>query len=477
MNTTDAYFDDWQERQNAAEAMIPIIGDLHRRLGANVKLFGRTLVQKDAIEILKMHKAARSLLERELSCVDSLTILKQLQTLELAPSRIDLGKLNAATSNLEVGARQSHVEDALSSICGNKNSKPLRPKDVVLYGFGRIGRLLARILVDRTGGGAMFRLRAIVVRPPKAPDLHKRASLLLRDSVHGPFRGYIEVDEKENALVVNGNLIRIIYAQNPEAVDYTQYGIEDAMLIDNTGIWRDEESLGRHLKAKGVGKVLLTAPGKGNVPNIVYGVNDENAMEKGPILSAASCTTNAVVPVLKAVLDQYGIESGHLESCHSYTNDQNLIDNYHAKARRGRGAALNMVLTETGAAKAAEKALPELKGKLTANAIRVPTPNVSMAVLNLQLERETTTLELNAYLKEQSVFGHLQNQIGYIASPEVVSSDFVGALEAGVVDGENTIVRGKKAVVYVWYDNEYGYSRQVVRLMEQLAGIRFPSVP
>ncbi len=223
--------------------------------------------------------------------------------------------------------------------------------------------------------------------------------------------------------------------------------------------------------------MVLTAPGKGDVPNVVFGVNNELITPAEKIFSAASCTTNAIVPVLKAVNDKFGIETGHVETCHSYTNDQNLIDNYHKKERRGRSAPLNMVITETGAAKAVAKALPELAGKLTGNAIRVPTPNVSLAILNLTLGSETNVAELNSYLRDVSLDSPLQNQIDYTNSPEVVSSDFVGSRHAGVVDSVATIVQGNRCVLYVWYDNEFGYSAQVVRMVQHMAGLELPCFP
>jgi glyceraldehyde 3-phosphate dehydrogenase (phosphorylating) len=322
-----------------------------------------------------------------------------------------------------------------------------------------------------------LRLRAAVVRKGSDDDLIKRASLLRRDSVHGHFNGTIIVDEQENAIIANGNLIRIIYADAPENVDYTAYGIHDAILVDNTGKWRDRQGLGKHLQANGVSQVILTAPGKGDIPNVVYGVNNELLTRDETVFSAASCTTNAIVPVLKAVSDRFGIVNGHVETCHSYTNDQNLIDNYHKKSRRGRGAPLNMVITETGAAKAVAKALPELTGKLTGNAIRVPTPNVSLAILNLTLEKETSVRELNAYLRDASLEGPLQEQIDYTNSPEVVSSDFIGSRYAGVVDSLATIVEGNRCVLYVWYDNEFGYSCQVVRMIDHIAGLKLPVLP
>ena len=216
--------------------------------------------------------------------------------------------------------------------------------------------------------------------------------------------------------------------------------------------------------------MLLTAPGKGAIKNIVHGINDDDIAASDRILSAASCTTNAITPVLKAVDDAYGVVRGHVETVHSFTNDQNLIDNFHSGDRRGRSAALNMVITETGAAKAVAKALPSFAGKLTGSAIRVPTPDVSLAILNLQLERPATRRELNRYLRQVSLTSPLRQQVDYIESPEVVSTDFVGSNRAGIVDGLATIADGTDVVLYVWYDNEYGYSCQVVRVIEAMAG-------
>jgi glyceraldehyde 3-phosphate dehydrogenase len=219
---------------------------------------------------------------------------------------------------------------------------------------------------------------------------------------------------------------------------------------------------------------LLTAPGIG-VPNIVYGVNQKKYdPDKNDIYSAASCTTNAITPILKIINDTLGISHGHLETIHAYTNDQNLVDNMHKKYRRGRAAALNMVITETGAGKAVAKALPELKGKLTSNAIRVPVPNGSLAILNLQLLAKTTKEDLNAILKKYALEGDMVEQIRYSLSNELVSSDIIGTSEPSIYDSEATIVSsdGKNAIVYVWYDNEYGYSHQVMRLAKYIAQVR-----
>ena len=349
----------------------------------------------------------------------------------------------------------------------------MQARDVVLFGFGRIGRIAARELVVQAGKGEQLRLRAIVTRSYSDEDLIKRADLLRNDSVHGPFLGTIIEDFENKALIINGQLIYMIAAKDPSEVDYTTFGIQNALLIDNTGIFRDRDGLGQHLSAKGIAKVLLTAPGKGDVPNIVFGINHLDFSSSETIFSAASCTTNAIVPVLKIIQEVFGIEKGHIETVHSYTNDQNLLDNYHKKYRRGRSAALNMVITETGADKAVSKVFPALEGKLTGNAVRVPTPDVSLAILNLTLNAEVTKPEIEKILKEASLFGDLVEQIEYSISNELVSSDVIGNSHASIIDGPATILSrdGRSLVLYVWYDNEYGYSRQVVRLAKSLAGV------
>ncbi|OQY18949.1 MAG: type I glyceraldehyde-3-phosphate dehydrogenase [Desulfobacteraceae bacterium 4572_35.1] len=474
----EKYFEDWTERLGLAEKMVPILGNLYRHQGININVYGRSIANCTPLQILRAHRFARLILDSEISVRDSYPLLEAISKLDLAPGKIDIGKLTVRYQSQAIGVNvEDFIGQELASLNTGHTSILDEPRDVVLYGFGRIGRLLARILIEQSGGGDKLRVRAAVVRKGGPDDLIKRASLLRRDSVHGRFQGVIKIDHEENAIIANGNMIRIIYADAPESVDYTQYGIKDAIVIDNTGKWRDREGLSKHLQAKGVSKVILTAPGKGDVPNIVFGINNELINSEKNIYSAASCTTNAIVPVLKAVNDKFGIDKGHVETCHSYTNDQNLIDNYHKGNRRGRSAALNMVLTETGAAKAVAKALPELGGKLTGNAIRVPTPNVSMAILNLSLNKETTVDELNTHLRDISLDSPLQDQIDFTKSPEVVSTDFVGSRFAGIVDSLATIVDGNRCVLYVWYDNEYGYSCQVVGLVKEIVGLNLPTLP
>ncbi len=475
----DDFFKDWKEREALAEAMIPMIGKLNRERNVGVYMYGRNVVNRSVIDLMKAHRRVRQVEENELSEFETYPILEALSNLNLGPAHVDLGKLAVKYMKQDEGVSAADfVAQELAGAIGG-NQKPLpEPQDVVLYGFGRIGRLVARLLVEKAGSGDVLRLKAIVVRNGGAAnDLVKRASLLRRDSVHGSFKGTIRVDEETNTLVINGHEVKIIYANSPSEIDYTDYGINNAIIVDNTGVWRDEAGLGQHLKSPGAAKVILTAPGKGDIKNIVYGINNSDITAEDTILSAASCTTNAITPVLKAIMDKYGVKHGHVETVHAYTNDQNLIDNYHKGERRGRSAALNMVITETGAAKAVSKALPELAGKLTGNAIRVPTPNVSMAILNLQLEKGTTVEELNSYMRDIALHSTLQQQIDFTSSPEVVSSDFVGSRYACVFDARATIVEDNTAILYCWYDNEFGYSCQVVRCLEDISGVSFDMYP
>jgi glyceraldehyde 3-phosphate dehydrogenase len=462
------------DRRKATIELIQVLSDLWYDKSIELVLFRNQLIDKSVSEVLGLHDYAGDFIEKQISIFDSVEIAQAIKTLDLPPARLDLGKLtyeyqleNESYSNV-----MAFVSDKLKSA---KDFKGIIPNDVVLYGFGRIGRLLARELMSKTGRGNQLRLRAIVVRGELTETvLEKRASLLRQDSVHGDFNGMVKIDVENKALIINGTTVHMISANNPDEIDYTQYGIENALVIDNTGAFRDKEALGRHTKAKGVSRVLLTAPGQG-VPNIVHGVNHkEYDPEKVSIFSAASCTTNAITPVLKVIQDAYGIVGGHLETIHAYTNDQNLVDNMHKKYRRGRAAALNMVITETGAGKAVAKALPALEGKLTSNAIRVPVPNGSLVVLSLNLEKETSKEDLNNTMKKYALEGDLVEQIRYSTNNELVSSDIIGAAEPAIFDSNATIVTkdGKNVVVYIWYDNEYGYSHQVMRLAKYIAQVR-----
>lgn len=472
------FFADWKKREALAEAIIPLIGRLYRKSNVSLYMYGKRMINQSVTDLMKAHRFVRKVENNEISLFDTFPFVEAISQLSLGPAHIDVGKM--VFRYLKSGNNEDvfeYVKKELADLIGSKQKPIKKPQDIVLYGFGRIGRLVARLLIDKTGGGDVLVLKAIVLRDSKhAEDIVKRAHLLRHDSVHNDFNGTIRVLKDENIMVINGNPVQMIYANSPSEIDYTKYGIKDALIVDNTGVWKDKKGLSAHLRP-GASKVLLTAPAKDGIKNIVYGVNHNEIKKTDKIICAASCTTNAIVPVLKVINEEYGIHNGHVETIHAYTNDQNLIDNFHKGDRRGRSAALNMVLTSTGAAKAVAKVLPELEGKLTGNAIRVPTPNVSMAILKIQLEKETTCDHVKEFLRQKALHSRLQQQIGYTVSTEVVSSDFVGTREACIIDSTATIVDGKSLILYCWYDNEFGYSCQVVRCLEKFAGVEWKYFP
>lgn len=462
------------DRRKACVELIKIVNDLWYDKSIELVIFRNQLLDRNVSDIINLHEYAAKFVGKPINVFDTVEIARAILTSDLPPARIDLGKLT-----FEYHSEGEKYNDALSFVVDKlkdaKNTTNIVPKDVVLYGFGRIGRLLARELMAKIGKGQQLRLKAIVTRDKNDElSLEKRASLLRLDSIHGDFEGSVSVDVENESLIINGSPVRMISAAQPEDIDYTQYGIENALIIDNTGVFKDEEALSRHLKSKGADKVILTAPGKG-VPNIVYGVN-HNAynVDETKIWSAASCTTNAITPVLAALEETLGVIKGHLETIHAYTNDQNLVDNMHKKYRRGRAAALNMVITETGAGSAVAKALPALAGKLTSNAIRVPVPNGSLVVLNLEVGKETSVEGIHEIMKKYALEGELVEQIKYSLNNELVSSDIIGTSAPAIYDSHATIVSadGKNIVLYIWYDNEYGYSHQVIRLAKHVAKVR-----
>ncbi|UJH91172.1 glyceraldehyde-3-phosphate dehydrogenase [Antarcticibacterium sp. 1MA-6-2] len=462
------------DRRRASVEFIKIISDLWYDKSIELVLFRNQLINLNVSDILNLHEYAGAFVEKPISIFDSVEIAQAIKDLDLPPAKLDIGKLT-----YEYHLEDVEYHNAKAFLSGKlkdaRNYKEVTPKDVVLYGFGRIGRLLARELMTRTGKGNQLRLRAIVTRGEiDATVLEKRASLLKSDSIHGDFSGTVTIDMDNSALIINGTTVHMISSEGPEEINYTRYGIENALIIDNTGAFRDQKELSRHLSSKGASKILLTAPGKG-IPNIVHGVNHkEYNPDENDIFSAASCTTNAIAPVLKAIEESLGVVHGHLETIHAYTNDQNLVDNMHNKYRRGRAAGLNMVITETGAGKAVAKALPVLEGKLTSNAIRVPVPNGSLAILNLEVQKATSVAEVNGLMKKYALEGEMVEQIKYSLDNELVSTDIVGSAQPSIFDSKATIAteEGKNIVLYIWYDNEYGYSQQVIRLAKNIAKVR-----
>lgn len=471
----EAELKDWIEHEKAAISLISATGKLWFEKSVELILFRNQLVDRSASQIMNLHLYSKDIVKKPISIMESVQLADEIYKLDICPSRIDIGKLAFEWQQeiKEYPKAADFLKYKLKDFIGKKHT--ITPKDVILFGFGRIGRIAARELTAQAGKGEQLRLRAIVTRGNSTEEIIKRADLLRTDSVHGPFPGTIVEDLEQKALIINGHTVYMIDSKNPEDVDYTKYGIHDALLIDNTGVFRDKEALSRHLKAKGVAKVLLTAPAKGEVPNVVHGVNHETVdVKKDFVFSAASCTTNAIMPVLQVINSTIGIARGHIETVHSYTNDQNLLDNYHAKYRRGRSAALNMVITETGAESALKKVLPELSGKFTANSVRVPTPNVSLAILSMTVNKEVSREDINEIMKDAALNGKLVEQIQYVNSNEFVSTDVIGNPCPSVFDSQATIVGPdkKNIVLYVWYDNEYGYTRQVIRFSKYIAEVR-----
>ena len=440
----------WLTSLSLVESMIPVLGQLGREQNVKVQLAGKSLLADSVTSLMTVFDQYP-----EIDLAQIVSLLNELKDSNATNTVVDLEALIA----------ESELDTILQTSVDSGEQTP-----VVLYGFGRIGRLLTRRMCSIGHTTPSMKLAAIVVRKAGDKDLKKRASLLKFDSVHGTYDGLVKVDAEQQTLIINGQPVKIIYASHPSEVDYQAHGIDGALLVDNTGIWRDHDGLSVHLQRPGIERVVLTAPGK-QMKNIVFGVNDSDIDSQDQILSAASCTTNAITPILSVLENKYGVESGHVETVHAYTNDQNLIDNVHKGDRRGRAAAMNMVITETGAAKAVSKAIPALEGKLSGSAIRVPVINVSIAVLSLNLKAETSVEEINALLKGAAASAELTGQIAYSDAPDAVSSDFIGCENAGILDSQSTKVRGKQATLYVWYDNEYGYSCQVVRLMERLSQV------
>ena len=465
--------DDWINKEKLGINLLNSVGTLMYDKGIELVLFRNQLLEIGVSELMNFFAYANNVVKRETDVATAALLANEMLKMDLSPSKLDIGLLSA--EYLESGATDANafLSDKLSVMLSADNTR-VAPKDVILYGFGRIGRLAARELIKQAGKGQQLRLKAIVVRKLTDAQIIKRADLLRNDSVHGTFKGVVDVDLPTQSIIINGQHIKFIDSGNPEDIDYTIYGIEDALLIDNTGAFTDNEALSHHLQAKGVSKVLLTAPGKG-IPNIVYGINSKELdIDNTAIYSAASCTTNCIAPILHIVENKYGVEKGHLETVHSYTNDQNLLDNMHKKPRRGRSAAINMVITSTGAGNAVTKVIPSLAGKLSANAVRVPTPNVSLAILKLSLNSTTSVNDINATICDAALTGDLVNQIHYQVDPELVSTDIIGDSCCSVFDSNATICteEGKDVVLYVWYDNEFGYTKQVIRLAKYIAKVR-----
>ena len=469
----EAGLKDYVDREKAAVDLMNSVGQLMYAKGVELVFFRNHLLDISGSQVLNLFNYSKNVVQKPIDVFQAADVARALMEVDLAPSKIDIGKLTWEFKQAGGKDVKDFVGTTLKNFIG-QDKHTFNPQDVVLYGFGRIGRIAARELVKQAGKGQQLRLRAIVLRTVNDEEVVKRAALLRNDSVHGAFKGSVIEDLPNKAIWINGQMVKLIAGNNPEDIDYTAHGISNALIIDNTGVFTKRPDLSRHLKAKGVSKVLLTAPGK-EMPNVVYGINHKDLdIENEQLFSAASCTTNAICPILKVIEDNLGVERGHIETVHAYTNDQNLLDNYHKKPRRGRSAAINMVITSTGAGSAVTKAIPSLKDKLTANAVRVPTPNGSLAIMSLSVRKAATREQVNELIRNAALDGELVNQIHYQIDPELVSSDIVGDTCCSVFDSTATIASadGKNIVLYAWYDNEFGYTKQVIRLAKHVTKVR-----
>jgi glyceraldehyde 3-phosphate dehydrogenase len=327
---------------------------------------------------------------------------------------------------------------------------------IAINGFGRIGRMVFRQAIQEDG------LNIVAVNASYPPET--LAHLLKYDTIHGKFEGSVLTEE--DALVVNGKRVQLIAERDPAKLPWKELGVD--IVIEATGKFNSRDKAALHLEA-GAKKVILTAPGKNEDVTIVMGVNDELLdLDRHDVISNASCTTNCLAPVAKVLNDEFGIDSGLMTTVHAYTNDQNNIDNPHKDLRRARAAAESIIPTSTGAAKALSLVLPELKGKLHGMALRVPTPNVSLVDLVVDLNRDVSVEEINdAFIRAAE--GPMKGILGFTTEP-LVSSDFKTDAHSATIDGLTTMVMGdRKVKVLAWYDNEWGYSARVVDLTRKVA--------
>lgn len=325
---------------------------------------------------------------------------------------------------------------------------------IAINGFGRIGRLTFRNLIESD------KVEIVAINDLTAVDM--RAHLLKYDSAHGRFNGTVE--HTENSLIVNGKEITVYAQRDPETLPWAELNID--VVIESTGFFRDAEGMGKHIKA-GAKKVALSAPASGDIKTIVLGVNDGELNADDTMVSNASCTTNCLSPMAKVLDEKFGIENGFMCTIHAYTSDQRIQDAPHSDKRRARAAAVNMIPTSTGAAKAVALVLPQLKGKLDGYAMRVPTITGSATDLTVTLSKEVTAEEVNAAMREAAK-GPLKGILMYTEDP-IVSSDIVGDKHSCIFDAGITSVKGNLVKVLGWYDNEAGYSARLANLVERLA--------
>ncbi|MAX66874.1 MAG: type I glyceraldehyde-3-phosphate dehydrogenase [Bacteriovoracaceae bacterium] len=330
-----------------------------------------------------------------------------------------------------------------------------------INGLGRIGRTIIREFVKRKSEGMYSNLEIVAINNPGKAENFVR--LMKYDSLHGKFPGEVQLDGDK--LHCGTCRMHFFTQRDPSEIDWSSQGVD--IVIDATGKFKDKDGLGKHLKGN-VKKVIMCAPGQDLDGTFVFGINHETYNNQDHhIVSNASCTTNCLAPVAKVLNDTFGIKQGFMTTVHAYTGDQNILDGSHKDPRRARAAAMSIIPTSTGAAKAVGLVLPELKGKLDGYAVRVPTPDVSMVDLTVTLKKETSAQEINAAMKEAAL-GSLKGVLGYTDEP-LVSVDFLGDPNSSIFDSLLTSVIGDQAKIVTWYDNEVGFSNRVIDLADYMA--------
>ena len=335
-----------------------------------------------------------------------------------------------------------------------------------INGFGRIGRLILRALLENYKG------KIQVVAINDLGSIEANAHLIKYDSTHGILNQTVKTTK--DGFQIGDQDIKVFAERDPAKLPWGK--IEVDVVLECTGFFLDKDSAGKHIQA-GAKKVIVSAPAKEVDFTVVQGVNSKDLKKEHNIISNGSCTTNCLAPVAMVLENTFGIEYGYMTTIHSYTGDQKLLDTLHKDLRRARASGDAMIPTSTGAAKAMSLVLPSLKGKLDGTAIRVPTPNVSLAILNLYLNKETNLDELNSFLRKTAFHSIYKDQIDYTNSPETVSSDIIGSRFGCVIDSQATICNKKNIVIYAWYDNELGYCAQLLRVLKRMAGIKYLRLP
>lgn len=438
-----------------AEQLTVVASRLYRQHDVRLQCAGHPVLSRSPAQLVASMQFA--LVANGIELDEMRELLKALTDAELMPCTIDIADI-AAGEGLDTPELLQVIE---------VSDDRAEPRDVVLNGFGRVGRLLVRLMFE-DGCGPLLQLRAIAVRP--GTELEHRTELLRQDSIHGRIHADVEYAQDDRAVVINGQSVPFVEMSGPEDVSQLQPLSLDSntLLIDSTGSRRKKAELDPWIGGT-ISQVLVTAPCSEPVPNVVRGIHSAEVDLSQPLISAASCTTNAIAPIAAWLESTYGLKHLHMETVHAYTNDQNLVDNAHSSPRRSRAATENMIITATGAQKAVGLVLPDIGAKMTATAVRVPVADVSLLTCIFQLDGLATGDEMREAFRQASHQIGWRQLLGFSSNAAAASSDFKGDRHACVIDGPSIECDADRGVLQAWYDNEIGYCAQVLRLAEDMS--------